>query len=284
MWQLVVDEALAWFVTWERRPRVAKRREPAHPLVVASITWLLTGLGLGLAASAVMHTFPGQELLPIAALQGPSARTGGLDSGDAPPGDAPPLETPVPEPAMAQAVGAAHRRPGVPARLEIPALGVSAPIRRVGLTDDGALEVPDAGDTGWFDASPRPGAPGHAVIAGHVDSYEGPDVFYRLGELAVGDEVRVRTSTGRVVMFLVEAIEQQPKESLPRSRMWRWEPRRMLALITCGGEFDRRNRTYRDNVVAYAAMAPDSSLAASTRRTYAERRRADSLTPRTPTR
>ncbi len=262
MWQPVVDEALAWFVTWEARPRVVKRREPAHPLVVATMTWLLTGLGLGLAASAVMHTFPRQDPPPIAAVQGPSARTGGLDTGDAPP-----LEAPAPEPAKAQAVGAAHRRSGVPARLEIPALGVSAPIRRIGLTDDGALEVPDAGDTGWFDASPRPGAPGHAVIAGHVDSYEGPDVFYRLGELAVGDELRVRTSTGRVVTFLVEAIEQQPKESLARSRMWRWEQRRMLALITCGGEFDRRNRTYRDNVIAYAALAPDSSLRASTPRT-----------------
>ncbi len=127
---------------------------------------------------------------------------------------------------------------------------------------DGALEVPDPGDTGWFAAAGRPGAPGYAVVAGHVDSYEGPDVFYRLGELTVGDEVRVRTANGALATFLVQAKEQQPKESLPQSRMWRSDGRRMLALITCGGEFDRDARTYRDNVIIYAELAPDRTQGA----------------------
>jgi len=68
--------------------------------------------------------------------------------------------------------------------------------------------------------------------------------------------------------FVVESVEQQAKAALPTSRMWQPAPRPMLALITCGGAFDGKQRTYLDNVVVYAALAPErppSSLAAARR-------------------
>ena len=78
-------------------------------------------------------------------------------------------------------LGARRLRSGI----EIAAIGVRAPVIRLGLNRDGTLEVPtDFGDTGWWTGGPRPGERGPAVIAGHVDSRTGPAVFFRLGGCA----------------------------------------------------------------------------------------------------
>ena len=53
------------------------------------------------------------------------------------------------------------------------------PLIQLGLTASGALQVPPtASIAGWYTGSPRPGATGSAVIAGHIDSYLGPGVFF----------------------------------------------------------------------------------------------------------
>jgi hypothetical protein len=69
------------------------------------------------------------------------------------------------------------RRPSPPVRVELPTIGVSSPLVRLGLLADGTMEVPrDYGVAGWFSGGPMPGQDGPAVIAGHVDSKRGPAV------------------------------------------------------------------------------------------------------------
>lgn len=59
----------------------------------------------------------------------------------------------------------------IPAVIEIPSIGVKAPVEEVGLLGDGEMDVPAGFDTtGWYGAGFMPGEPGNAVIAGHVDS------------------------------------------------------------------------------------------------------------------
>lgn len=171
------------------------------------------------------------------------------------------LATPTPV-SLAPAVAAAPvvaSEVALPQHLRIDKIGVSAAITPVGLGADGTLVVPEPTTTGWYDLGVRPGEPGYAVIAGHVDTYEGPDVFFRLRELAPGDAIAVRTADGAEVTFLVESVEQQAKSALPTSRMWTADGRPMLALITCGGAFDGKARTYLDNVVVYATLTPAPS-------------------------
>src|SRR4029078_4216988 len=58
-----------------------------------------------------------------------------------------------------------------PTRLLVPAIGLSAPITRLGRSRDGTLEVPTSfHTTGWFKPGPEPGERGAAVIAGHFDA------------------------------------------------------------------------------------------------------------------
>jgi sortase (surface protein transpeptidase) len=142
-----------------------------------------------------------------------------------------------------------------PVRIEIPAIGVSAAVIRLGLNRDGTLRVPgDYGVTGWFTGGPVPGETGPAVIAGHIDSRRGPAVFYRLRELRPGDEVSVRRRDGSRVRFAVAGTAQYPKSTFPTEAVFGPAPEPLLRLITCGGSFDHARRSYRDNIVVTARL------------------------------
>ncbi|WP_167760497.1 class F sortase [Blastococcus sp. CT_GayMR16] len=141
-----------------------------------------------------------------------------------------------------------------PVRVHIPSIGVDSALLRLGVDDAGALLPPDDfGQAGWFPAGPVPGDIGPAVIAGHVDSFAGPAVFFRLRELADGDEVRVDRADGTTIRFTVTATHRYPKDEFPTEDVYGPTPRAELRLITCGGDFDRSARSYRDNVVVYAS-------------------------------
>ena len=142
-----------------------------------------------------------------------------------------------------------------PVRVVIPAIDVDADLVALGLNDDGSMEVPDFGRAGWYEPGPRPGEPGPAVIAAHVDSVSGPDVFFRLRELAAGDKIRVEHADGSDTTFVVENSEQQLKTDLPVERIWDDTDNVVLRLITCGGEFDTSERSYLSNLIVYAAAA-----------------------------
>jgi sortase (surface protein transpeptidase) len=141
----------------------------------------------------------------------------------------------------------------VPVRIEIPAIGVDAPVVPLGLEPSGALEAPEGlAETGWWTDGPEPGEAGPAVVAGHVDSRAGPAVFYRLDDLRPGDGVEVVREDGSRVAFVVERLEQHPKADFPTEAVYGDTEGAALRLITCGGAFDRSTGHYLDNVIVYA--------------------------------
>jgi sortase (surface protein transpeptidase) len=221
---------------------------------------LFSGAAVGMAAASLTGAFgflsqpepeaarwvvpppPVEEVVPIVADPEPVTATPAATP------EATPEAEPEPEPEPPQ--GVQH-----PARIRIAAIGVDAPLVGVGLLDNGEMEVPDPGLAGWYDLGPVPGAAGPSVIAAHVDSYEGPDVFFRLRELEPGDEIEVHGADGDVAVFTVEHSEQELKYELPADRIWNDTTEPVLRLITCGGEFDRSRRSYRSNIIVYAARS-----------------------------
>lgn len=143
---------------------------------------------------------------------------------------------------------------GDPVRVIIPAIDVDADLVGLGLNTDGSMEVPDFGLAGWYTEGPKPGQAGPAVIAAHVDSRTGPDVFHRLGDLAIGDEIHVVYDGGDTVTFFANSSQQTRKEELPVADIWPTTDERLLTLITCGGEFDRGAGHYRDNLIVYTSL------------------------------
>jgi hypothetical protein len=144
----------------------------------------------------------------------------------------------------------------VPVRLRIPAAGVDTGLERLGLAADGTIEPPDRWESaGWYERGPRPGQPGPAVIAGHVDSKSGPAVFFELSRLRDGDAVFVDRADGSTARFQVSGRQQVAKSQFPADLVYSPTLSTVLRLVTCGGTFDARTGHYRDNIIVTAVPA-----------------------------
>jgi sortase (surface protein transpeptidase) len=141
----------------------------------------------------------------------------------------------------------------VPVRLRIPKIQVTTSLEPLDRTPDGTVEVPNQPDlAGWYAPGPRPGDPGSAVILGHVDDHHAPAVFYRLRELRPGDQLTVTRADGSAVRFVVQRIQQYPKDRFPTDDVYYPTLRSTLRLITCGGQFDPADGHYKSNIIVFA--------------------------------
>ena len=150
-----------------------------------------------------------------------------------------------------------YRATPVPVRIEIPAIGVTSSLDRLGRAPDKTVQVPSRWEVaGWYAPGTRPGDPGSAVILGHVDSRSGPAVFYRLRELRRGDLVEVARADGSTVRFAVQRTEQYDKRRFPTDEVYYPTLTPALRLVTCGGEFDATAGHYRSNIIVFATLRP----------------------------
>ena len=160
---------------------------------------------------------------------------------------------PVVAPAMTVTAAAEPEQVADPVRVRIPRIEVDAAVLALELDPHGVLPPPPTNhETGWWRAGPEPGEAGPAVVVGHVDSREGPAVFFRLRDLDPGDLIAVDRADGTTVEFTVGRTERYGKNSFPTAEVYGDTPNAQLRLITCGGAFDRRSGHYLDNVVVYA--------------------------------
>lgn len=146
-----------------------------------------------------------------------------------------------------------HVDPTQPVTISIPQLNVeNAPVAPVGVKEGGELDVPDPLVVGWYRGSPTPGADGASVLAAHVNFNGVPGVFRYLRDLEGGERVEIAYDDGTVRAFEVTDVQLYDKDELPEDRVWAKDGDPTLVLFTCGGRFNRAQRSYEDNVVAFA--------------------------------
>ncbi len=141
-----------------------------------------------------------------------------------------------------------------PVRIELPTLGVNAPVVPVTVDSGGGLDVPDDPHVvGWWAAGGGLADTGGVlVLDGHVDTAAaGPGALFHLAALATGDTIALTASNGVVQTFTVATVRAYHKAELP-SDVFEPSAGPRLVIITCGGHFNRSTRQYVDNVVAYA--------------------------------
>jgi hypothetical protein len=149
----------------------------------------------------------------------------------------------------------ARRQMPIPVRISIPAIGVDAPIVRLGLNPDRTIQVPkNFADAGWFQPGPEPGERGAAVIVGHLDSRLGPGVFYRLHELPVGAVIKIKVQDGRTVRFVARSMIRVPKSRFPTKRVYVHTGPPALRLVTCAGKLNWATGHHRDNYIVFATL------------------------------
>ncbi|MGE0878393.1 MAG: class F sortase [Acidimicrobiia bacterium] len=129
-----------------------------------------------------------------------------------------------------------------------------APVTDVGVEANGDMEVPGPREVGWYRYGAAPEAPGSTVLAAHI-AFNGVDgVFRRLDRLDPGDDVVVTLDDGRKVPYVVTERVRLAKDALP-ARVFATTGPSELVLITCGGAFNPKLRSYEDNVIVYASPA-----------------------------
>lgn len=153
-------------------------------------------------------------------------------------------------------------RHAAPVSLTIGRLGIRSSLVDLRKQPNGALEVPkDFGQVGWYVGSAHPGDPGPTVLVGHVDSYKGPAVFFRLRQLHPGDRIVVGRADRTEAQYVVQQVRRYRKSAFPTAQVYVGNGRPSLRLVTCGGPFDRSSGHYLDNTVVFAVPAPASKAA-----------------------
>ncbi len=143
-----------------------------------------------------------------------------------------------------------------PRVLSIPKIHLNAPIIISGKLSDGAMYVPPDNKTiGWWKYGKFPGQMGTAVLAGHYKVADGsPGVFYRLHEVAKGDEISVTSEDGAVKTFIINDISTYPINNFPLNYFFSADDARRLHIITCAGAYMPKEKNYTHRLVVYALL------------------------------
>ncbi|MFC9297429.1 class F sortase [Streptomyces sp. NPDC057011] len=156
------------------------------------------------------------------------------------------------------AAAAASLPPSVPDRIDIPGIGVDAPLDRVGLDSQGVMQEPDFAkpdDAAWYKDGPTPGEPGAAAIVGHMDTPKAPKaVFFNLKTLKKDQRIEVHRTDGTTAVFAVDEVDTFKKDAFPTDRVYGdTHGKAELRLITCGGNLTA-DRHWDANVVVFAHL------------------------------
>ncbi len=134
-------------------------------------------------------------------------------------------------------------------RIAIPSLKIKRAVIEIGLDESGqdwdtdrlfaTQNRPDL--VGHLEGSALPGEAGNTVLVGHNYDYNGSGVFVNLGDLEIGDEIRLFTESGETLSYEVVKVKLVPwsgggQDELERHyRFIGPSPDERLTLVTCGG-------------------------------------------------
>ncbi len=143
-----------------------------------------------------------------------------------------------------------------PLRLIIPKINVEAAVESVGLTNKGNMAVPRRlANVGWYSGGVKPGEPGNAVIAGHLDNAKGKaGIFINLKELAEGDLVTVQEEGGKDLVFKVVKTAVFDYNDAPLKEIFGESSVPRLNLITCDGTWLSDKKTYDKRLIVFTEL------------------------------
>lgn len=149
------------------------------------------------------------------------------------------------------------KQPIIPARLDIPSIGVHASVEQVGQKPNGAMGTPkDFANVGWYSLGVKPGEAGNAVIDGHVNNaLTKPGVFEHLGDLKAGDYVTVSDAQSKTLIYKVTQIERYDTQNAPLETVFARTGPSQLVLITCDGDWVEKEKSFDKRLVVYATLA-----------------------------
>lgn len=142
----------------------------------------------------------------------------------------------------------------LPVHLKIPSLNINASVEYVGLTPDGAMDVPKGPDeVAWFNLGPRPGELGSAVIDGHSGwKNNRKAVFDNLHKLNKGDKIFIENEKGQTFTFVVRESKKYNPKANAEDIFVSSDGKAHLNLITCDGIWDEKEKSRSERLIVFA--------------------------------
>jgi LPXTG-site transpeptidase (sortase) family protein len=202
---------------------------------------LVSFTALVLGALIMFDAYKPHELIELGAIE------------DVEPGpDLPPL--PTPQATAAPEPQAPRPSEATVTRLRIPKIGVDANIVYLGVDAQGYMEAPkEPFDVAYYDFSSHPGHGSNAVFAGHVDSAKvGPAIFWRLRQVAEGDQIQVALADGTIYDYKVIYASSFTSDAAPVQDIIGPTAKDSITVITCDGTFNTRTHEYDRRLIVRA--------------------------------
>lgn len=141
----------------------------------------------------------------------------------------------------------------LPVRLKIPVINVDSTIEHVGITSDGAMDIPkNQDDVAWLKIGSRPGDMGNAVISGHYGWKNSiPAAFDNLYKLQRGDKLYIEDGKGLIITFIVRESRTYDWDADASDVFSSNDEKVHLNLITCEGAWDKTQKSYSKRLVVF---------------------------------
>ncbi|MEO7130855.1 MAG: class F sortase [Dermatophilaceae bacterium] len=152
-------------------------------------------------------------------------------------------------------------RPGEPARLIIPSLGVDAPFERIGLDQQAPADAEgrrplgnptDRTKAGWYADGPEPGS-GRGTVLTNGHTYRNNSAIFNedfASTIAVGQLIHIETTDGSTCSYVVSRVWPEVNSATDYPRIVASEhlydtagPERLF-LTTCGGSWNSAAQSY----------------------------------------
>jgi len=143
-------------------------------------------------------------------------------------------------------------------RVQLPTLGIEAPIVRVGIDSTERMVVPtNARDVAWLDQGGIPGRTQNVVLAGHIAYNRIAGSFNRIGDLRPGDEIVVAIED-KQLRYRVVFNCSFPRDTTLAETIMGYTREPSLTLISCGGVFDTAARTHTNRIAVRAELIDEA--------------------------
>jgi sortase (surface protein transpeptidase) len=164
--------------------------------------------------------------------------------------------SPPPKPAPSAQPAIIPPTAALPVRIQIPSIDLNTQLTQLAVNStDQPSAPPNPWVPGWYPASPAPGDVGPAIIAGHLDTYTGPAIFWRLSQVQVGDTILISRADGTTITFDVYRIQAVSQQNFPSQEVYGPTPFPELRLLTCAGTWNSAIGKYSQNLVVFGRLS-----------------------------
>lgn len=146
-----------------------------------------------------------------------------------------------------------------PRIITIPAANVHAKVLSLGRNPDQSIQAPtNIHDTGWYNASAKPGQPGTTLIDGHDVGATKSGVFAKLDSLSIGSNISLELGNGQTLSYTVTSSQTVELSQVDMSTVLGHfnNGQSGLVLITCHGKVTKDNGaiTQTHRIIIYAKL------------------------------